>query len=38
MIPSVLALPIAFLPFAALVGALAWMVATSERPGGPEAA
>jgi hypothetical protein len=37
MIPSLLALPIAFLPFAALAGALAWMAATSERPDLPEA-
>jgi hypothetical protein len=38
MIPTLLAFPIAFLPFAALVGALGWMVATSERPGRPGAA
>jgi hypothetical protein len=33
MIPSVLAIPVALLPFASLLGALAWMVASSERPG-----
>jgi hypothetical protein len=32
MIPSLLAFPIALLPFASLVGALAWMAASSERP------
>jgi hypothetical protein len=32
MIPSLLAIPIALLPFAALVGALTWMAASSERP------
>jgi hypothetical protein len=38
MIPSLLAVPIAVLPFAGLLGALAWMAASSERPGRPEAA
>jgi hypothetical protein len=32
MIPSLVALPIAFLPFASLVGALVWMAASSDRP------
>jgi hypothetical protein len=32
MIPTLLALPIALLPFASLLGALAWMVASSDRP------
>jgi hypothetical protein len=34
MIPSLLAVPIALLPFASLLGALAWMAASSERPRG----
>ena len=37
MIPSLLAIPIALLPFASLLGALAWMAASSDRPG-PRAA
>jgi phosphotransferase system glucose/maltose/N-acetylglucosamine-specific IIC component len=37
MIPTLLALPIAALPFAGLLGALGWMAATSERPGRPKA-
>jgi hypothetical protein len=38
MIPTLLAFPIAVLPFAGLLGALAWMVAMSERPGRAKAA
>jgi hypothetical protein len=36
MIPTLLALPIALLPFASLLGALAWMAASSERPSDDE--
>ena len=32
MIPMLLAIPIALLPFASLLAALAWMAASSERP------
>jgi hypothetical protein len=32
MIPTLLAIPIAVLPFASLFAALAWMAASSERP------
>jgi hypothetical protein len=32
MLPFLLALPLSVLPFAALVGSLAWMALTSERP------
>lgn len=32
MIPTLLALPIALLPFASLLGALAWMAASADRP------
>jgi hypothetical protein len=31
MIPTLLALPIAVLPFASLLGAVAWMAASSDR-------
>jgi hypothetical protein len=32
MIQTLLALPIALLPFASLLGTLVWMAASSERP------